>query len=210
MRYIMAILLLMVLCPVNPVQAGQVSPLTYLADPEKTYYEKVFNYTMQVIKPGEKYDWASYSGKGSITVDSVFVSKSGAICRNFSESFTVQGQQGIDKGTGCKRGGQDGWCKLDLNKEAKTCSFEDTSRMFGGVNITAPTVNAPNIGVVGAPGINPNLNVNTNVNTDVNTGVSKKDLTTKNYADTVTGNAGKGAGQAAGGIVSWFSSTFLR
>jgi len=188
------------------------SPLSYLADPEKDYYIKVFNYSMETVQPDQHYDWKSYSGNGSITVKKAFVSPSGTNCRNFSETFVVQGQKGMDKGVGCKRKGQDGWCKLDPTKEAKTCSFEDTNRFFGGVNLSAPTIGTPSLGGGGSVGSAPsaNVNVNANVNTSVNTNIDKKDLTAKSYSDAVTGSAGKSAGQAASGFVTWFTQTFLR
>jgi hypothetical protein len=185
------------------------SPLAALSDAEKSYYAKVFDYTMDTIKSGEKYDWASYSGKGSINVEKTFVSKSGAVCRPFNEAFNVGGHEGIDKGVGCKRRGKDGWCKLDLGKEAKTCALEDSPRMFGGVNVNLPGANVPPINMPPGGGLNAPAGQAPNVKPNVDTG-SKKEVTGKSYADTVTGTAGDAAGPAVAHGMSWFSETFLR
>ena len=200
------------LLPAATSYAAQMSPLALLADAEKTYYENIFDYSMVTVQPNQKYDWASYSGKGTITLGDTFISKSGATCRNFHETFIVQGHNGIDQGVGCKRRGKDGWCKLDLNK-AKTCSFEDTSRMFGGVGIDTPNINTPTIGAINTPtlgGTGSNTISAPNVNTDINSPVAKKDVTAKNYTDSVTGNAGKAADSAASNGLNWFKDTFLR
>lgn len=193
--------------------AAEPSPLAALTDPEKDYYEKVFDYTMDYVNAGTQYSWASYGGKGTIQAGEPFTSKSGTLCRNFSENFTVHNKQGIDKGFGCKRKGKKGWCKLDQDKEAKTCSFEDTSRMFGGISLSVPGMANPSMGVGGADintNINTDINTNANVNTNVDTGISSKDVSAKGYADTVTSSAGKSAGTAISNGVKWFGETFSR
>ena len=209
------------------------SPLASLSDAEKTYYEKVFDYSMDTVQGGGKYEWKSYSGNGAISIADTFVSKSGATCRNFTETFVVQGQNGIDKGVGCKRRGQDGWCKLDLNK-AKTCSFEDTSRMFGGVGVDAPNVNvsAPNItvGPVNVPTVSGGSSASSSgggVNSDFKFhsgssggsgssgsssggGSNNNNGSGKSVADSVTGTAGHAASSATSTGISWFQSVFGR
>lgn len=199
------------LCAASLSYAGQVSPLASLGDAEKTYYEKVFDYSMETVKPGQHYSWASYSGNGVMTIGNTFISKSGATCRNFDETFTVQGKNGIDKGVGCKRRGQEGWCKLGLEK-AQTCSFEDTTRMFGGVMIDTPNIghstapiNVPSADVGSSEGAGVSVNPSMPQST-----YSSKDVNAKSYSDTVTGNAGKAAGSATANGLSWFTSTFLR
>ena len=205
MRHVTAILLLFILCPLSGAQAA-VSPLSQLSDPEKTYYTKIFDYTMQTVPVDGTYQWASYDGKGSITLSNPFTSKSGAICRNFTESFVVKGQSGADKGVGCKRNGADGWCKLDASN-AMTCAMEDPAFMFGDVNV--PNVTMPNIAPINGPGGNSGSGISgPNANVNVDTSGAPKNVTSKSYSDSVTGNAGKAAGSAASNGLSWFTSTF--
>ena len=202
---------LFLLCAPIPLLAAQTSdPLSKLSDAEKTYYLKIFDYTMDVVKDNDKYRWASYGGTGSITVGSQFSSKSGTICRNFNETFTVQGVAGADKGIGCKRRGRDGWCKLDLSK-AQSCSFEDPPFSFGTTTITTPSVN-----VGGSAGSADTGNSGGSVSAPTNMGngstgdhgVKKGDITAKKYSDTVTSGAGQAAGNAATNGLSWFTNTF--
>jgi hypothetical protein len=97
--------------------------LRSLSDSERAYYNLVFDYVMETIKADGKYEWASYSAKGTLTVSEAYISKSGSTCRNFAEVFTVHGLQGENEGIGCKRRGYQGWCKLGIN-DAGTCSME--------------------------------------------------------------------------------------
>jgi hypothetical protein len=97
--------------------------LRSLSDTERAYYNLVFDYVMETIKADGKYEWASYSAKGTLTVSEAYISKSGSTCRNFAEVFTVHGLQGENEGIGCKRKGYQGWCKLGIN-DAGTCSME--------------------------------------------------------------------------------------
>jgi hypothetical protein len=96
---------------------------TKLSEAEIVYYRQVFDYTMSVTKPGEHYDWQSYSGKGSISPDKPFVSKSGATCRNFLEHYTIGTSNASAEGVACKREGKDGWCRLKQT-DALTCVME--------------------------------------------------------------------------------------
>ncbi len=118
-------LLLASLCLLLPLPAAALddAPLKYLSEAERAYYEKVFDYAMDTVKPDGKYSWNSYSGNGTITLSDTYVSKSGATCRNFAEIFTVQGASGDNEGVGCKREAYSGWCKLKLN-DALTCAME--------------------------------------------------------------------------------------
>ena len=153
MRYFPAILLFIA----SPSLAAEVQPLALLADAEQSYYTQIFDYTMDNIKPDGHFDWASYSGKGSIAPDKSFVSKSGAVCRNFTETYNVQGHAGGDKGIGCKRVGKDGWCKLKEGN-ALTCALEHPSYLSG---------------LGGTGGVNGG--VNTDININVNSGGSGDD-----------------------------------
>jgi hypothetical protein len=97
--------------------------LRSLSDSERAYYNLVFDYVMEAVKADGKYEWASYSAKGTMTVSQAYISKSGSTCRNFAEVFTVHGLQGENEGIGCKRRGYQGWCKLGMN-DAGTCAME--------------------------------------------------------------------------------------
>lgn len=120
--------LLLLTCLGAPTYAAALddSALKLLGDSEKSYYDLVFNYTMDAIKADGKYSWQSYGGHGTISVSDSYVSKSGATCRNFAETFTVQGVVGENEGVGCKRVGYDGWCKLRMS-DARTCAMEPNS-----------------------------------------------------------------------------------
>ena len=94
-----------------------------LNDTERHYYSLVFNYAMNNVSDDKPYDWQSHSGNGSIRISKAYISKSGYICRNFSESYLVLGTEGVSQGVACKRGGNGGWCRLRLN-DALTCAME--------------------------------------------------------------------------------------
>ena len=180
-----------------------------LSSAEQSYYEKVFYYTMDNVQPGQKFDWASYSGKGTINVDAPFVSKSGSTCRNFSETYTVQGKEGAGKGVACKRGGEEGWCKLKTDN-ALTCAMEGPPSLFtGATGIALPNVDVPGVNVSGnvnVGGIAPTTNPNLNPGIDAPAPGHKP--TGQGVADSVTSAAGSVAGPAAGGAISWFGKTF--
>lgn len=124
-KFVLAALITTLALP-GPAVALDDSPLQLLSKAEKRYYDLVFNYVMETIKPNSKYNWESYSGNGMLTVSEVYVSKSGATCRNFVETFAVHGVIGDNEGVGCKRVGTEGWCKLKLDN-ALTCAMEPSS-----------------------------------------------------------------------------------
>ena len=99
------------------------SPLNGLTEAEQAYHDKIFDYVMDTVNPDQKYDWSSYSGKGSIEVGKPFVSKSRSNCREFTENYTVQGSAGKSKGYGCRRSNGGGWCRLKAD-EVLTCALE--------------------------------------------------------------------------------------
>lgn len=101
-------------------------PAAGLSDAEQEYYEKVFDYAMGTVKPGETYKWESYGGKGEIAPGENFVSKSKAVCRNFTESYAIGGKQGKADGIACRREGREGWCRLKEGN-ALTCALEETA-----------------------------------------------------------------------------------
>lgn len=96
---------------------------------EKDYYDQIFLYAMEALSPGQHYDWKSYGANGSISVGERFAGNSGTTCRPFSESFTIGGKSGAFIGTGCKRMGKDGWCKLKPRSGMTSCALE-TPNLF--------------------------------------------------------------------------------
>ncbi len=203
------VLFFALLLPAMPALAkNQPSSLSLLSSAEKSYYDQIFGYTMDNMEGGQKYDWASYGGHGTIHVDKIFTSKSGYPCRTYSETFTVQSQDGAYAGTACKRQGKDGWCRLKPGN-ANTCAMEDKSFMF-----SMPSISTPTIGKVGNPleGVSmpsaPDININTNI--------SGPDAPKSNrpagegFATSVTSGAGEAAGSAAASGLGWFAKTFGR
>jgi hypothetical protein len=111
------------LWPLSAIAAQPTSPLANLSDAERSYYEQMFDYTMEAIGSDGSYQWQTYSANGTVTVGGSFVSKSKAKCRKFKEVFTVTGQNGSDEGVACKREKGDGWCRLKTSN-AYTCAME--------------------------------------------------------------------------------------
>lgn len=213
MRFLPAMTIVSILLQGAPVWAASMSPLAGLSPAEQAYYEKVFVYAMNYTRPGEKYDWESYGGKGSIKVDKIYTSKSGSTCRDYDETFTVQGHQGTVKGIACQRGGEEGWCKLKPGN-ALTCAMEDPANMFGGSWWSGPSFSTPS---VSTPNVSsPNVTVPAVNAPDVNGGSMpsaanpqrKADNATSSAADSITKNAGTAAGNATGGGIRWFQNTF--
>ncbi|MDE3060528.1 MAG: hypothetical protein KGJ06_05915 [Pseudomonadota bacterium] len=187
----------------GPAAAANVSSLSLLSEAEQSYYQQVFAYVMENIQPGQHYDWQSYGGRGTIAVGDAFTSKSGTVCRRFSESFQVQSFPGSDVGVGCRRVGRDGWCKLRPGN-AMTCAMESPGYWFN-----MPTVSMPSTGSL--PGL-PDL---PDLGSDMPDGPSPS-MPSSNYStpsghdvvDTVTGTAGAGAAYVANHAKGWFSDLF--
>lgn len=106
------------------------SPLAQLSNVEKQYYQQIFDYTMEAVKPGGSYGWESAGNSGTISVSKNFLSKSGSNCRIFNERFFINGVEGNDSGVGCKREGREGWCRL-RKQDALTCAMENPGGIFG-------------------------------------------------------------------------------
>lgn len=100
------------------------SPANLLAGNQREYYQRIFNYVMENYKDEKPYEWKSGAEKGSILVSKQYISKSKSLCRNFSESFVVNGEAGKYEGVTCKREGNNGWCRLK-NDNARTCALEE-------------------------------------------------------------------------------------
>lgn len=149
------------------------SPLGGLTPAEQDYHDKIFDYVMDTVNPDNKQDWASYSGKGTIAVGNVFLSKSKANCREYTEDFIVQGSAGKIKGYACRRSNGDGWCRLKADQEVLSCALENKGFSIGGggnsggignggsYNVTGPTVNGPEVSVGNISGPNVNVSVDT-------------------------------------------------
>lgn len=190
--------------PQAPVAPG--SSTTYLLPAEQEYYRQSFDYTMNHIEAGKPYEWASYSGSGTIVPGALFVSKSKSSCREFSEAFTVGGVADKREGIACRREGREGWCRLRKD-QAQTCAMEARGGAMGvpGANVGVPSINIPagNGGSssasghynTSAPGVDaPNYNGEQPKGTDI--------------ADAVTGAAGEAGTQGSKGIADWFFGTF--
>lgn len=147
------------------------SPFTGLSDAEQSYHDQIFDYVMNTVNPNEKHDWASYGGKGTITVGQVFASKSKANCREYTEDFNVQGTAGKIKGYACRRSNGDGWCRLKENQEVLSCALEGNGFSIstgtggagagGAYSVTGPTINAPDVSIGNVSGPTVNVNVDT-------------------------------------------------
>lgn len=197
------LIVLFVLCP----SAVWADALAQLLPAEQKYHTQIFDYVMDYTKPGEPYPWQSYGGKGSIVADAVFISKSKASCRNFSESFTIGSEEGSYSGIACKRAGGDGWCILRPD-QALTCAMETRPLLPGLETPQSPQLSMPNVGGIGSVG-SPTAHMNNPVGTPSGVEVpSRSDKPGQPVADTVTGAAGRAAGPATGGMIQWFSDTF--
>ncbi|NBO18232.1 MAG: hypothetical protein EBV03_03215 [Proteobacteria bacterium] len=212
MKHITTALFSLLLLPAAALAKAEPSSLSILSEAEKSYYEQIFAYTMDNIQAGQKYEWKTHSGAGIIHVSDVFTSKSGVPCRNYSETFNVQNRAGAYQGVACKRQGTEGWCRLKPGN-AHTCAMEDRSYLFSMPSMTVP---GSNIGAVGSPvgggtgggGGGDESGANTpNIDTP---NAPKGEVTAQDYANGVTGNAGKAAGSAASNGLSWFTKTFGR
>ena len=210
MKY--ASIIVCMLLPCAAFAAQQYATLAELSDAERKYYALSFAYTMDAVQAGTPYAWGSYSGKGEITPSAAFISKSRSVCRNFTETYTIGGAAGAGEGIGCKRNGDEGWCKLRKG-QAMTCAMEKPGIMFDmdipNVNVAAPNLRMPSgsnsngeaIGNVGGNG-------SSNAPAAFNAGGNSKSPTGNDVADTVTNAAGSVAGPATGGAIKWFSNTF--
>lgn len=213
-KFFFALWLAVSVAPYDCLAAAPAEPssLSKLSSAEKTYYSQIFAYTMDNIEAGRRFEWKTHSGSGNIHVEKTFISKSGVPCRNYAETFQVQDVRGAYQGVACKRQGKEGWCRLKPSN-AHTCAMEDPGYMFsmpsiglpaggggaqkqagGGVNINPPS--APNMS-------GPNVDVEAPK-------MPESDNPAKDYSDSLTGGAGRAAGDAASAGIGWFSSTFGR
>ncbi len=108
----------------TPLPIPATSPLAQLSGIDQEYYRQVFDYTMTAVTAGESYSWQAPSGKGAITVADIYQSKSGSVCRTFSERISVHGKESLADGIACSREGGKGWCRLKKG-QAETCALEE-------------------------------------------------------------------------------------
>ena len=192
-----------------PTVAVAQTQVVSLSSAEKSYYALAFSYAMETQPTGKSYDWKTYSSGGTIAPEDAFISRSGSTCRQFTESYNVQGVEGTHEGVGCKRKGAEGWCRLGM-KQALTCAMEKRNSFdidIPVVALKAPDINL-NLGTAGVgktgsatpstPHVNPNIEGNT----------PSQVPTAEGVADAVTGAAGSVAGPATSGTLKWFQSTF--
>jgi hypothetical protein len=197
------LLLPLLLVPSLAVAAKQ--QYVSLASAEKSYYALAFSYAMSTVETGNAYEWKTYSSNGAIRPETPFISRSGAECREFTETYTIQGVQGENVGVGCKRKGDDGWCRLGL-KQALTCAMEKRNSFdidIPVVHLNAPDVNINMPSVGGSPSTPSGAGQNIGGGSAPSRGATGEDV-----ADTVTGAAGSVAGPATGGMIRWFNDTF--
>ncbi len=117
--------LFLLLLPVHVFAASKnLTPNSGLTGKQQLYYINVFNYVMDNIKVGESFHWDAGTGKGDIKVGEEYVSKSKAICRDFTETFEINNEAGKSQGAACKRDNNNGWCRLK-NEDAHTCLLEE-------------------------------------------------------------------------------------
>ncbi len=201
--------------PASDIVAAQPPRPGELSAPEKDYYIQLFNYLMDHHSAAEPHLWrTSDTTSGAIAAGEVFISKSKATCRPYSETYNIGGYQGEQQGIACKRIGSDGWCRLKKT-DALTCALEGAGTIAGhsfpGLNHDTPSLPAatPNgqpiggIGGIGAPDAagKPASPLDGSEN-------HKGSKPGQSYADTVTGTAGGAAAPATGGAIKWFNDTF--
>ncbi len=100
------------------------SPLEILKGEQKTAYINAFNHTMSYTKPNEYYHWALKTSAGNIKVGKTYISKSKALCRDFSETFNIEGKEGVGGAAACKRE-DNSWCIIRKKTEPHTCAIEN-------------------------------------------------------------------------------------
>lgn len=120
-----------------------------MSNAEKAYYVQMFNHTMSHVHDGNAYPWESYNSKGAITPTETFVSQSKAICRHYTEDFTIGQYSGQQAGTSCKRQGKAGWCRIALGSP-QSCAMENKNLAlsFGQLNVGAVDLSGIDIGGV--------------------------------------------------------------
>jgi|GEM_PF-2056575 len=192
--------------------------LAGLSDAEQSYHEQVFSYAMDNTLPGKTYEWKTYSGNGNFLIGEPFISKSGSNCREYTETYELQGEKAQLKGVGCKRSGKSGWCSLKP-ENALTCALEKRHYMAGRRYVTPSPGGGGGGGAPGAPNADPSFsgggisapNVNTNVNMNAPQAPKQGqggDPTAKGVAYDVTNTLGNAGAQGTGMALGWWDALF--
>jgi hypothetical protein len=178
-----------------------------ISEAEQDYYSKVFDYTMDSVKPGESYSWESYSIRGALSPQKPFVSASKYHCRPYAETFMMGDKVGKNEGYACKRQGADGWCRL-AKDAVLSCAMEQPVTVF---NLQAPSINATIPSVGGGSTVDTPVSGSGSVQISMPSGPkvsAPKDG--KDVANSVTGGAGSAATGFAEKAPGWFQAIFGR
>ena len=115
------------------------TPYSDLTGKQRAYYINVFNYVMDNIKADESFHWDAGTGKGDIKVGKDYISKSKAVCRDFTETFEINNELGKSNGVACRRDNGNSWCRLK-KEDAHTCVLEEpqgiTDKIINNVEST--------------------------------------------------------------------------
>jgi hypothetical protein len=116
------------------------SPTKELSGERAEYYVNSFNYTMETAKANIAHDWKTNGAVGKIIASEKYLSKSQSVCRNYTESFEIDGKKNTNLGVACKRTNDVGWCRMKAD-DAHTCAIEKpqgtVDKMLSGVGNSA-------------------------------------------------------------------------
>jgi surface antigen len=106
---------------VEPVQKYENGDSAFSADLyqnmteiERGQYSKTFYSVMSTIPDGREHIWNYYNIHGTLKPTRTFTSKTGTVCRHFTEVLKVHKIQQTMSGMACDNGGGS-WCKLKPN-----------------------------------------------------------------------------------------------
>ncbi len=82
-------------------------------DEQKIYWRE-FNYALQYVPEGEAHLWKTPQDTmfGKIEAKTHYTTKSGIVCRSFTETLFYRGKAQNVRGKSCQRTDAPGWCKL--------------------------------------------------------------------------------------------------
>lgn len=130
------ITLLTLICCANAAYAASPSigtrgddPLSKLDREDREYYNLSFSYAMDSTLTDDFYEWRTATAEGKIRPGQRFANNEGHTCRPFAETFKVGKMLGQASGFGCKRQGENGWCKLH-DGNMLTCALDKQEGML--------------------------------------------------------------------------------
>ena len=85
-----------------------------MTDIERAQYSKTFYAVMRSIPNGREHIWSFYNIHGTLKPAKTFTTKTGTVCRSFTEVLKVHKTQQSMTGTACDNG-KGAWCKLKPN-----------------------------------------------------------------------------------------------